>query len=95
MALRPVHPGEVLGEELEELGLSPSELARQINVPPNRIGQILHGQRSITGDTAVRLAHWFEMSAEFWINLQAQYDVAVARQKIQRELDALPTRKSA
>jgi antitoxin HigA-1 len=95
MPLRPVHPGEVMREELAELSVTPSELARQINVPANRISQILHGQRSVTGDTALRLAHWFDMSAEFWINLQAQYDVAIARQKVERELKGLPTRKSA
>lgn len=91
---RAVHPGEVLSEELGELGVSPSELARQIQVPPNRITQIVRGQRSITGDTAVRLAHWFDMSAEFWINLQSQYDLALARQKIGNGLTSLQ-RKSA
>ena len=95
MAMRPVHPGEVLGEELSELGVSPSELARQINVPANRITQILHGQRAVTGDTAVRLSHWFNMSAEFWMNLQAQYDVTVARHRIGDDLKQLPQRKSA
>lgn len=95
MAMRPVHPGEVLGEELGELGVSASELARQIDVPTNRITQILHGQRAVTGDTAVRLSHWFNMSAEFWMNLQAQYDVAVARQRIGDGLKELPQRKSA
>lgn len=92
--MRAVHPGEVLSEELEELGISPSALARQIHVPANRITQILRGQRAVTGDTAVRLAHWFDMSAEFWINLQAQYDLTLARQKIGSGLDALE-RKSA
>ena len=95
MPMRPVHPGEVLGEELTELGVSPTELARQIDVPPNRITQILRGQRAVTGDTAVRLAHWFEMSAEFWINLQAQYDVAVAKLRLGDALEELPRRKSA
>lgn len=94
MGMRPVHPGEILGEELSALGVSPSDLARQINVPANRITQILHGQRAVTGDTAVRLSHWFEMSAEFWMNLQTQYDLALARGKIGNDLDGLP-RKSA
>ncbi|MDO8358972.1 MAG: HigA family addiction module antitoxin [Devosia sp.] len=95
MIMRPVHPGEVLAEELTELGISPAELARQLNVPANRVSQILHGQRAVTGDTAIRLAHWFDMSADFWINLQAQYDVALARKKLGADLDALPRRKTA
>jgi addiction module HigA family antidote len=95
MKLRPVHPGEVLAEELEAIGVTPSELARQLDVPANRITQILHGQRAVTGDTALRLGHWFEMSPEFWLNLQSQYEVAIARQKLGRELDALPRLKSA
>lgn len=92
---RPVHPGEVLAEELTELGISPAELARQLNVPANCVSQILHGRRAVTGDTAIRLAHWFDMSADFWINLQAQYDVALARKKLGADLDALPRRMTA
>lgn len=92
MPIRPVHPGEILGEELAELGISPSELARQIKVPPNRISQILRGQRSITGDTAVRLAHWFNMSAEFWMGLQAHHDVALARQRLDPDVAGLQRR---
>lgn len=92
--MRAVHPGEVLSEELDELGISPSELARQLQVPANRITQIVRGQRTVTGDTALRLGHWFDTSAEFWLNLQSQYDLAVARQKIGNDLQALQ-RKSA
>jgi addiction module HigA family antidote len=95
MNIRPVHPGEVLAEELEVLNVSPAELARQIGVPANRIGQILHGQRAVTGDTALRLAHWFDMSTEFWMNLQSQYDVALARQKLGDSLSHLPRRRTA
>lgn len=62
---KPVHPGEVLGEELQELGISPSEFARQIDVPPNRISQIIRGKRDITAATALRLGHWFGMNAQF------------------------------
>jgi addiction module HigA family antidote len=90
-----VHPGEVLGEELEELGVTPSELARQIAVPANRVTQIVRGQRSVSGDTALRLAHWFDMSPEFWINLQAQYEIAVARQRTGGEIAKLPPRRIA
>src|ERR1700712_1678619 len=77
--MRPaIHPGEVLAEELEEITVSPTELARQLRVPANRITQIVQGKRSITGDTALRLGHWFGMSAQFWLNLQSAYDIRVA-----------------
>jgi addiction module HigA family antidote len=65
MARTPIHPGEILADELEELGVSPTELSRQIRVPANRISQIINGKRSITGDTALRLAHWFGTSPQF------------------------------
>ena len=93
--MRPVHPGEVLGDELAEMGVTPTELARQIKVPANRITQILHGQRNISGDTALRLGHWFDMSAEFWMNLQAQYEIRIALQKIGPDLARLPKRVAA
>lgn len=72
-----VHPGEILADELEELGITPTTLARQINIPPNRVTQIVKGQRSITGDMAVRLGHWFGMSARLWLNLQGAYDIRI------------------
>ncbi len=75
-----VHPGEILGEEIAELDVTPTELARQLRVPPNRISQIIAGKRSISGDTALRLGHWFGTSPQFWINLQSQFDLAVAAQ---------------
>ena len=71
MAIPAIHPGEHLAEELEALDLSAAELARKMNVPTNRITQILNGTRSITGDAALRLAHFFETSAQFWLNLQS------------------------
>ena len=71
MPIAAIHPGEQLAEELQELGMSASELARNLQVPPNRITAILNGQRSITGDTALRLAHFFGTSAQFWLNSQA------------------------
>lgn len=89
---RPIHPGEILADELVELGVTPAELARQIAVPPNRISQIIHAKRGITGDTALRLAHWFGMSPQFWLNLQAAYDIEVARAAVGREVEALPRR---
>ncbi len=92
MARTPIHPGEVLAEELDGLGVSPTELSRQIRVPPNRITQIVNGKRAITGDTALRLAHWFGTSPQFWMNLQALYDVRLAEQEAGDEIKALPTR---
>jgi addiction module HigA family antidote len=92
MARTPIHPGEVLAEELEELGVSPTELSRQIRVPANRISQIINGKRAITGDTALRLAHWFGTSPQFWMNLQALYDVRLAEQEAGTEIKALPTK---
>ena len=89
-----IHPGEILAEELAELGLTATELSRQIKVPPNRVTQIVHGRRGITGDTALRLGHWFNTSAQFWLNLQAAYDIRVAEKKAGREIARLPTRSA-
>jgi antitoxin HigA-1 len=95
MARTPIHPGEILAGELEEIGISPTELSRQIRVPANRISQIINGKRAITGDTALRLAHWFGSSPQFWMNLQALYDVRLAEQEAGKEIKALPTKSSA
>jgi addiction module HigA family antidote len=92
---RPVHPGEILAEELSEFGITPSELARQIGVPANRISQIIAGKRSITGDTALRLGHWFGMSPEFWLNLQSLHDLRVAERTVGSEIAKLPRRPAA
>lgn len=92
MARPPIHPGEILADELQEIGVSPAELARQINVPPNRVSQIIHGRRGITGDTALRLGHWFGNSAQFWLNLQSAFDIRVAQEKAGGEIAALPVR---
>src|SRR5215470_3841481 len=89
MARPGIHPGEVLAEVLEELGVSPTELSRRLCVPPNRITQ---GKRSITGDTALRLGHWFGTSPQFWLNLQAAYDLRVAQQEAGSEIERLPTK---
>jgi antitoxin HigA-1 len=91
----PVHPGEILAEELEEQATTPTELARQIKVPANRITQIVQGKRSITGDTALRLGHWFGTSAQFWLNLQSAYDIRIAAQEAGKEIARLPTTRSA
>jgi antitoxin HigA-1 len=89
-----IHPGEHLAEELGELGMSAAELARQIEVPTNRITEILNGRRAITGDTALRLAHFFDTTAEFWLNLQSLYEIRIAQQKTGKAIKALPTLKS-
>ncbi len=87
-----VHPGEVLKDELDELGISPTELARQIDVPANRMSQIINGKRAITGDTALRLGHWFKTDPQFWMNLQAQFELVAARKAAGESIRALPTR---
>ncbi len=78
MGLTAIHPGEHLAEELEALDMSAAELARKISVPTNRITQILNGTRAITGDTALRLAHFFGTNAQFWLDLQSLYDLRLA-----------------
>jgi antitoxin HigA-1 len=90
-----LHPGKILADELEALGVSATELARQIKVPPNRISQIIHGKRTITGDTALRLAHWFGTQPEFWLNLQTTYDVRLAERQVGTSIRRLPTNSRA
>ena len=90
MALTAIHPGEHLAEELKELEMSAAELARKLAVPTNRITGILNGRRAITGDTALRLAHFFGTSAEFWLNLQSLYDLRIAEHKVGKLIKALP-----
>ncbi len=79
MELTAIHPGEHQAEELKELNMSATELARKIHVPTNRVTQILNGTREITGDTALRLAHFFGTSAEFWLNLHSLYELRLAQ----------------
>jgi addiction module HigA family antidote len=90
MPIQAIHPGEHLAEELETLDLSAAELARKIAVPTNRVTQILNGTRSITGDTALRLAHFFGTSAQFWLNLQTLYNLRLAEQKAGKSIKSLP-----
>ncbi|OGA50191.1 MAG: addiction module antidote protein, HigA family [Betaproteobacteria bacterium RIFCSPLOWO2_12_FULL_62_58] len=85
-----IHPGEHLAEQLRELGMSAAELGRQLKVPTNRITGILNGQRAITGDSALRLAHFFGTSAEFWLNLQKLYELRIAEQKAGASIRGLP-----
>jgi antitoxin HigA-1 len=81
MARTPIHPGEHLAEELKELSISAAELARQIDVPVNRVTGIINGQRAITADTALRLGHWFGTSSEFWLNLQMLYELRLGARR--------------
>jgi len=83
-----IHPGEILLEEfLNPLGISQYQLAKDISVPPRRINEIVHGQRSITADTALRLARYFGTSERFWLNLQARHDLEVEKDRLGRRLE--------
>jgi addiction module HigA family antidote len=93
MAEPPVHPGEHLALELQELAMSAAELARKLGVPTNRVTGILNGRRAITADTALRLAHFFGTTPEFWLNLQTLFDIRVARKKAARSIQTLPSLK--
>jgi len=86
MARPPIHPGEILADELQELNMSAAELARFLHVPTNRITQILAGQRAITADTALRLGQWFGTGPELWLNLQKSYELRVAEQQVGQEI---------
>jgi len=90
MAVAAIHPGEHLAEELKELGMSAAELARKLDVTTNRITGILNGQRTITGDTALRLGHFFGTTAEFWLNLQSLYVLRSAQKKVGKSIRSLP-----
>lgn len=86
-----IHPGEHLAAQLEALGLSAAELGRRLQVPANRVTEILNGQRSITGDTALRLGHFFGNNPQFWLNLQSIYELRKAEEKSGTAIRTLPT----
>ncbi len=92
MARTPIHPGEILADELEEIGLSAKKLADVIQVPPNRLYQLLAGKRNITADTALRLGQYFGTSADFWMNLQSSFELDLARQQHGKEIQRIPKR---
>ena len=94
MARSAIHPGEHLAEAIEAVGITATQLARDIRVPPNRVTGILHGTRGITADTALRLGRYFNTSAEFWMNLQQLYELRRAEQEIGKTLNAIPRRKA-
>lgn len=91
MSRTPIHPGEHLAEQLLALEMSAAELGRRLAVPTNRITSILNGQRAVTGDTALRLGHFFGTSAEFWLNLQKIYELRMAERKVGNTVRKLPT----
>ena len=93
MTVTAIHPGEHLAEELQALDMSAAELARKLGVPTNRVTQILNGTRSVTGDTALRLAHFFGTSPQFWPNLQNLYDLRLAQKKAGKSVKTLPRLK--
>ncbi len=87
--IAPMHPGEILMEEfLKPLGISQYRLAKDISVPARRINEIVHGKRSITADTALRLSRYFDLSERFWLNLQARYDLEVEKDKLNDRIEA-------
>ena len=92
MARTPIHPGEILADELVEIGLSAKKLADVIEVPPNRLYQVLAGKRNITADTALRLSQYFGTSADFWMNLQSAYELDLARRQLGRAIQRIPKR---
>jgi antitoxin HigA-1 len=89
-----IHPGEILADELQELGISAAELARTLHVPTNRVTQILNGQRGITADTALRLGQWFGTGPELWLNLQKSYELRLAEQQAGEEIQRTIQRRS-
>jgi addiction module HigA family antidote len=95
MARTPIHPGEILADELEEIGLSAKKLADVLEVPPNRLYQVLAGKRNVTADTALRLAQYFGMSADFWMNLQSTYELDLARRQLGKTIQRIPKRSDA
>jgi len=95
MARTPIHPGEILADELEEIGLTAKKLADVIEVPPNRLYQLLAGKRNVTADTALRLSQYFGMSADFWMNLQSAYELDLARSQNGKAIQKIPRRDTA
>jgi antitoxin HigA-1 len=92
MARTPIHPGEILADELEEIGLSAKRLADMIEVPSNRLYQLIAGKRSMTADTALRLSQYFGMSADFWMHLQTAYELDLARKENGKAIQRIPKR---
>ena len=92
MSRTPIHPGEILKEELDVIGISAAEMAHQLRVPKNRISEVIRGRRSITADTALRLGRWFGTSPKFWINLQMSYELRKAAQNLDEDIELIQPR---
>lgn len=86
-SIYPIHPGQVLADELAEIGMTPAELARKLHVPSNRLYQIIAGRRAMTADTALRLEQWLGVDAAFWMNLQKGYELDLASEQIGEEIE--------
>jgi addiction module HigA family antidote len=95
MPRTPIHPGEILADELKEIGVSAAELARCLGVPANRISQIMAGKRAISADTALRLARYFGTTPDLWMNLQKTYELDLARQQVGKTIRHIPQRPAA
>ncbi len=95
MARTPIHPGEILADELAELRITASELAREVQVPANRITQIIAGKRTVSADTALRLGEWFGTGPQIWLNLQQAYELDLVRPSLKDTLDTIRQRKAA
>jgi addiction module HigA family antidote len=96
MARDPIHPGEFLADDLDALDMTPTELARTLHVPPNRVYQLLSGKRAMTADMALRLSQWLGVEAEFWMNLQKLYELRLAEQQVGEEIRrTVPRRQPA
>ena len=94
MPRTPIHPGEILADELAELKMSAAKLAKAVHVPPNRISQIIAGKRAVSADTAIRLGKWFATSPEFWLNLQKAYELDMACLKAGPDIKRIIPRKA-
>jgi addiction module HigA family antidote len=92
MARTPIHPGEILRDELQELGISAAELARCLHIPASRVAPILHGKRPITAETALRLGRWFGTGPQLWLNLQQAYDLDLTQQHLAEEIGTIAPR---
>lgn len=94
MARTPIHPGQILADELEEIGITAKKLADVLEVPANRLYQLLAGKRNVTADTALRLSQYFGMSADFWMNLQSVYELDLARQQVGKAIQRIPQQRA-
>lgn len=95
MARTPIHPGEILRDELEEIGMNAKKFAEALHVPPNRISQIINGRRAITADTALRLSRFFGTAPAFWMNLQQSYDLRLAAKNSRKDIRTIKPWKEA